>query len=370
MPNTGRSLVVDLCAVLFGIGSWIGVSSTYLQLPIITHAAPEGWKLSSFIDMTVQSGNIGTIAYVLYQKFSSKKLYDAYVIYVVMGIACFAAFGMAFFYDFTVEIFGNPRSIAIIGFTALFALVACMSSVLCMPYMGRFREIYLVSYLLGQGLNGFPSAILSLIQGIDDSDGCDSSGTSQSLFGPRQFFLFVFVMFVLSTIAFKMLNSSKICEKEYAAVLVDNGNYYQYDLSESNKDNYQNLPENVRNLSKWNLIYLLVTDAVVCFIGNGILPALQPFSSLPYGKRAYHYSTAFCSIANPITCVVAIFVPHFSIRWVRILSGVWFALGSYLILCALQSPHPPFVEQLYGEILIVSMFFCLFEIVILLIFCV
>lgn len=363
MPD--RSIIVDILAVLFGIGSWIGVSSTYLQLPIITNTAPEGWKLSSYVDLTVQSGNIGAVTYVLYQKFASKKLYDAYVIYVTMVIACIAAFGMAFFYDKTIEIFDKPRSVFLIGFTCLFSFVACLSSVVAMPFMGRFREIYLVSYLLGQGLNGFLSSILTLIQGVGESDekcipnnSTDSHVLTKSIpeprFGPRTFFLFVFGMVVLSTIAFKLLNSLRICRNEYAEVSVNNGNYYQYDLSERNKDNYQNLPEDVRNLSRGNFIYLLVTDAVICFIGNGILPAIQPFSCLPYGNRAYHLSVTISLIANPICCFVAIFVPHFSIKWVRILTAVWFFNGSYIIFCALQSPQPPFVGLLTGELLIVS----------------
>lgn len=359
-----RKIIVDILAVLFGIGSWIGVSSTYLQLPLLTHSAPEGWKLSSYVDITVQSGNIGSIAYVLYQKFARKKIYDGYLIYATMSIACIAALGMAFFYDSTIEIFNERRSVALIACTALFALVACTSSVLCMPYMGRFREIYLISYLLGQGLNGFFTSILALIQGIGESTDCPANNSTigealtrympEPRFGPRIFFLFVFAMFVASTIAFKLLNSLRLCKTEYAIGSVDKGNFYHYDLSERNKDNYHSLPENVRNLSRGNFIYLLVTDAVICFIGNGILPAIQPFSCLPYGNRAYHLSVTLSLIANPITCVVAIFVPHFSIKWVRILTAVWFINGSYIILCALQSPHPPLAGTFLGEIIIVS----------------
>lgn len=146
-----RNIFVDILSILFGISSWIGVTSTFLQLPLLISSAPEGWKLASYIVITVQMANIGSLAYVMYQKYSPKKIDDGLLIYITLSIGCVSAICMAFFYEHTIEINGNPHSVALLIFTLMFALVGCLSSVLFMPYMGRFRECYLVSYMLGMG---------------------------------------------------------------------------------------------------------------------------------------------------------------------------------------------------------------------------
>lgn len=79
-------------------------------------------------------------------------------------MACIAAICMAFFYQTTAVIGGQQHSVALLGISFFLALIGWTSSVLFMPYMGRFREIYLVTYMVGEGLSGFYTSILSLIQ--------------------------------------------------------------------------------------------------------------------------------------------------------------------------------------------------------------
>lgn len=138
-----RNIFVDALAILFGISSWIGVTSIFLQLPLIVSTAPEGWSLPSYIAITVQMGNIGSFAYVLYQKYSPKKIDDGLLIYVALLIGCVAAICMAFFYQVTMAIDGGNTqySVALLIFTLLFALVGCVSSVLFMPYMGKYSGL-------------------------------------------------------------------------------------------------------------------------------------------------------------------------------------------------------------------------------------
>lgn len=47
---------------------------------------------------------------------------------------------------------------------------------------------------------------------------------------------------------------------------------------------------------------------------NGVLPSVQSYSCLPYGNTAYHLSATLSSMANPLACIVAMFLPS---RWVR-----------------------------------------------------
>lgn len=75
-PSTGkRNIFVDALAILFGISSWIGVTSIFLQLPLIVSTAPEGWSLPSYlgnifiqatVPLTVQSNKFVRF-YMTYQ---------------------------------------------------------------------------------------------------------------------------------------------------------------------------------------------------------------------------------------------------------------------------------------------------------------
>lgn len=205
-----RNVRVDLLAILFGIGSWICVNSMFIQLPLIVSKAPESWSLPSYLSIIIQLGNIGPLCYTLFQKYSSRKLRDSYVIYVIYVIGCTASILMAFFYERTAAVGGESRSVALMALGFCFALVGCTSSVLFMPYMGRFREIYLITYLIGEGLSGFLASIMALIQGVGGPPECElvdivngtmyyNKKTSPPRFGTREFFIFVFAVMIVSS---------------------------------------------------------------------------------------------------------------------------------------------------------------------------
>lgn len=363
-----RSLKVDILIVLFGIGSWIGVSSTYLQLPIIVRTAPEGWSLASYLALIVQSGNVALVSYVLYQTYSPKKANDGYLIYFVYLIGCIAAIGMAISYAITHEIFGRERSIYLMLFAFMFSIVGCISSVLFMPYMGRFRDIYMVTYMIGQSLNGFLSSIMALIQGVGGPTVCAPNNstdgppfiahTPEPWFLPRTYFLLIFGVIFISAVAFILLNTLKSCRKEYVSGQIMNGNEYIYDKSETSEINNKHVPEDVRNLSSWNFKALLVCEVVICIIGNGILPGLMTYSCIPYGNNTYHLANSLNSISVPLACIVALFVPNTSIRAAKTMVVITLFFATYLIWTALLSPHPPLVGTAFGRIHIVSKIYC------------
>lgn len=157
-----RRYALYLLTILYGFAGWMGANAVFLQLPIIINDAPEGWRLPSFVVLVVQSGNIGPLLYTLFQKW--RPINDAYLIYGLLGLANFACIMFVFFYDRTAVVFGHDVSLALLLLTFCFAVVACTSSTLFMPYMGRFLERYMITYLIGQGLAGFISSLITLGQ--------------------------------------------------------------------------------------------------------------------------------------------------------------------------------------------------------------
>lgn len=356
-----RNYVVDVLVALFGVGSWIGVTSSYLQVPLIVETAPEGWSLPSQMSVTVQSATIVSLIYVLCQNYWRSRFNVAPLIYGTMIVGCIAAFCMSFMYQQT---WGTNHSVAWLLNMFLFALVGCLSSVMIMPYMGRFREVYLITYVFGQGFNGIPASILAFIQGIGGPLKCVATNSTdgpafikdipQPLFSVGTFFMIVFAIMVLSTVAFFLLQNLKICKDELAAGDALHGNDYRYDGIEKDREYDVPVPDDVKNFSRSNYIFLLVAEAALNCIGNGLFPGLQIYSSLPYGEWTYHLTINLAAISNPIACFVAMLVPRTSIQRIRVLSGCSSILAVYIIFISVNSPNPPLIHSILGPALIVS----------------
>lgn len=357
--NRKRDYFVDLLAITFGISAWIGITATFLQLPQIVQTAPEGWNLPSYIVILTQSGNIASLIYIIYEKWSTVKFDDVNLIYSTLGIGCVASILMAFYYQNTVYFANQERSIPLFVFTAMFAIVGCLSSVLFMPFMGRFRGIYLVTYMFGQGLNGLLSSVLSLVQGVG-SPQCIKNGTtnetsiahSQPLFEPKYYFLFVFGVLILSFIAFVLLNKLDVCKKEYAEA-----HRCEIETVPSNGVNgadYQPIPTDAFHISPANYWYLMFIISAVSCLTYGILPGIQSFSCLSYGPSAYHLSTTLSSIANPLACLVCLYISRPSVGDISTFFAITALLAAYILTTAIESPTPPFHSTSIGNYLIVS----------------
>ncbi|CAD7083995.1 unnamed protein product [Hermetia illucens] len=338
-----RSLVVDFLAILFGVGTWIGVNSTYVQLPLLVETAPEGWSLPSFLVVIIQLGNIGPLLYTLRERCSNSGIIkDSQLIYVLLVIGTIASILMSFMYTQTSIVANRPYSVSLFALVFFLALTGCTSSVLFMPYMGRFAETYLIMYFVGEGLSGFLPSVVALIQ-----------GNSNAMFRQRDlirrfFFFFVFAMMICSTIAFFLLDNLKVCKKFYVTGKIGNGHTYEYDETETTTK--QEIP---KILSRWNYGFLLFLMAVVCLFGNGVFPSLQSYSCLPYGNVAYHLAVTFSSMANPIACFMAIFLPHTNIRSIVIMIVCGSVFTSYALVTASLSPSPPLINTTIGEVLII-----------------
>lgn len=358
--NRKRNFLVDILAISFGVSAWAGITGTFLQLPQIVQTAPEGWNLPSYIVILTQTGNIASFIYIIYEKWSTVKFDDANLIYLTLGIGCLAALLMAFFYQSTINIGGEERSIPLLIFTGMFAIVGCVSSVLFMPYMGRFRGIYLVTYMFGQGLNGLLTSVLSLIQGVGAPQCVKNNVTnetsvqySEPLFEPRVYFLFVFGLLLMSSLAFILLNTLDTCKQEYA---VAEGDQKPIDNATSNGQNgYQSIPTNAFVLSSTNFYYLMIILGVVSFLTYGVFPGLQSYSCMSYGSSAYHLSTTFSSIANPLACLFSLYTARPVVHRVSVLFTLVAFCSVYIVITAVESPSPPFHTLAIGNYLIVCL---------------
>jgi len=98
---------------------------------------------------------------------------------------------MALSYYETSLVSGSAHSTALFVLTFSIALVSCTFSMLFMPLIRNFREIYLISYFIGEGLSGFLPSVVALIQGVGGNPVCiaDSENSSHgAIHRPTTFF--------------------------------------------------------------------------------------------------------------------------------------------------------------------------------------
>lgn len=207
------------------------------------------------------------------------------------------------------------------------------SSVTFMPYIGlNFVKEYMIPNYIGESLAALIPSILSLIQGLGQDPGCRNTTdaeTNQTVLIPNDivpnysvsvYFLLMFSLLCISTTAFSLLNFSKVAinerkhnkssklgqenieEKPENAIKNDPNNN---NVDQQNKNNYDlfvdsQTPLNtnssdvslvgVSNNNK-ELALMYGFTFFLSFFCYGALPAVQSYSTLPYGNSTLLNST-------------------------------------------------------------------------------
>ncbi|XP_074646341.1 solute carrier family 52, riboflavin transporter, member 3-B-like [Tubulanus polymorphus] len=413
--NQKISVAVYLLVGLFGIGSWLAINGLWVELPILVARLPEGWDLPSYLVVIIQLANIGPIAYAVANKFSNGKVGEVSVVYIIVTVGALACLLLAIFWDRVTLIGGVDHSTALLVLAFSLALVDCTSSVVFLPYMAVFKPEYMTALYIGEGFSGLLPSLVALIQGVGGNGDCvnvtvpvDVNGTNattsklvpvavEPLFTVEVFFFFLFAMMLLCGGAFTCLNYLPYCRREHAKLKVYLENVDDADdkravefrkrhrrssccpssgeprQTESTEDVIIHDTENSavrlcpdddadRNqnesgplpLTKYQYVYLLVLNSWINALGNGLLPSIQSYSCLPYGIMTYHLAVTLASVSNPVACFVAFLSPTKSKKVVQILTYSSTAVAAYIVYTAATSPHPPLLDNVGGQILVVA----------------
>ena len=148
----------------------------------------------------MQVANIGPITYGLLRHCLATPPPQHVSIVAVLGVGAAASLGLVLAWDLTSIIGGQQRSTGLFVSVFLLSLVDCTSSVLFLPYMASFKQTYLNSYLIGEGMSGLVPAIAALAQGVSGNPQC-VNGTvvpvlDQARFPTADFFVFLMVRIV------------------------------------------------------------------------------------------------------------------------------------------------------------------------------
>ncbi len=384
------SVPVYILVMLFAIASWIDINGLWVELPLLVNELPEAWNLPSYLVIIIQIANIGPLVYTIAHKFAPHKVKEWPAVYAIISIGSIACLLLAFFWDHTVYLFNAERSVPLIILSSLLALVDCTSSVVFLPYMIFFKPQYMTAFYIGEGLSGFVPGIVGLIQGVGSDPEChnqsilihnETTGENYTeynivaivkppLFSIEVFFYFLFGMLCVSGIAFTLLNFTEFCQRETVQTQRSMNSYNKPvdntdDTAEehgpfeaiSSVEKVIELDEDgepLKGLNVWQFAFLLAVTAWVNGLTNGVLPSTQSYSSLPYSNMVYNLSVRLSTVANPLACFIALFLPTKSLAAVMTLTIVGTGFSGYQIYLAALSPIPPLLGKWTGEMLAVS----------------
>ncbi|XP_060627730.2 riboflavin transporter 2-like [Anolis sagrei] len=354
------ALAVHLLSCLLGTGSWVAINGVWVELPLVVAVAPEGWLLPSYLTVIIQLANLGPLVFTLAHRFI--RLGEVRVIYGVLVLGCLSCLLLAFFWSSTSIVVGVPRSTALLALLFFLALVDCTSSVTFLPYMRRLRPAYLTTYFIGEGMSGLLPGLVALGQGVGTpqchGNGSNSTGDYQAPhFSVQTFFLFLTTMMGLSLASFVLLNHLPAAKRERAKekgyTKEDNTLGVKVNTDHPMVQGSTRFCFGSRTYSGLQLAYIFVLLAWVNALTNGVLPAVQSYSCLPYGHTAYHLSATLAALANPLACFLGRFLPSRSLMLLGVLSSAGSLVASYIMAMAVFSPCPPLVSSSLGVILIV-----------------
>ncbi|XP_072270401.1 solute carrier family 52, riboflavin transporter, member 3 [Pyxicephalus adspersus] len=380
------ALVLHLLACIFGTGAWVAINGLWVELPLIVNELPEGWYLPSYLTILIQMANIGPLFVTIMHKWKPGKLKELWVIYFIISLGIVALFLMGFFWKETTWIGGQLHSTGFLILTFFLSLVDCTSSVTFLPFMMQLQPKYITTYFIGEGLSGLIPGLLSLIQGVGmikcintthtenvtegwfNASAADHYIETQYLpanFSVQVFIFLLFIMMVFCLVAFFFINKVSRKENSKKALLQSTNTLNSYSTTDipcatepSTSDGTSNVnsPESEENkvvysYSHYALIYFLT--GWVNALTNGVLPSIQTYSCMPYGNLAYHLAAALGSMANPLACLIAMFLPSRSLIILVFLSVLGTGFGAYNMMTAVMSPCPILQNTNWGVALIV-----------------
>lgn len=409
-------LLTYILIIAFGIGSWVAVNGIWAEISVLVIVTPECYKFPALIVVVIQIANVGPVLYTVIKylfmrsKWSKYQfIFDSTVIMILVGIGVSSTIFLSVFWSRTSRIFGSEHSVALLILTFFLSLVDCTSSVVFIPFMKYFPELYLSALYIGEGLSGVIPTVLSLSQGsVKNGLKCNSSElyTNYQYLGitysPSVYFLMLSAMMVICGISFVCIISLPLVRRKmiHHGVTITQGSTQGDQVETNNGDNENNielleihrccrctLPQeqslaydrvsprpqkchtseeslaivkesyfSIQKIAKilYQQSVLYVCLGMLSMLSNGALSSVSSFAFLPYGNSVYHVAVNLGLLATPIMSVFFLIIPSKSKVVTAMTTAISFLLGIYIIDNAAMYPMPLLYESVVGKMLIVS----------------
>lgn len=266
--------------------------------------------------MVSQFAQIGPIIFLIGNRVWPKHFTYVRTIYVIFGIGAISCLLLSLFWNKTVKINNESKSVYLYIFNFSLSLLGKLvninhylnffikkmikidgiSTLTFLPYIGEFfSKEYIIANYLGESLSSLIPGVLAMIQGIEsESKNCVNEtlfGNSTKIatitngpnFSVSVYFILMFVILIISMLAFTALNFTQVAKNARKSHLNE---AILSDLDNS-LDTISEVVEPIKENRK-EIYVLLVITFLGSFINYGYLPGLLSYSTLPYGNRIFH----------------------------------------------------------------------------------
>ncbi|XP_018772833.1 solute carrier family 52, riboflavin transporter, member 3 isoform X2 [Serinus canaria] len=353
------ALLTHILACAFGMGSWVAINGLWVEVPLLVTVLPEQWYLPSYITIIIQMANVGPLFVTLMNRFRPGLLKEVAVIYVIVSVGVVACLLLAFLWNHTSLIAGTSHSIPFLILTFFLALVDCTSSVTFLPFMMQLQPQYTNTFFIGEGLSGLIPSLIALGQGsgissctnvsyeVNNTTGNETEESTFHLetrylppnFSTLIFFLLMTAMMLICLLAFFFLTRQpKVWELSQQHLFPSNIVLNSFDqILDEGADSHLSRGCSCPKDPK----------------GPGDILPQKSYSCLPYGHTTYHLAATLSSMANPLACIVAMFLPSRSLTLMVILTMAGTGFGAYNMAIAVMSPCPLLQQSQWGDVIIV-----------------
>uniref|UniRef100_A0A8C3WG67 Riboflavin transporter n=1 Tax=Catagonus wagneri TaxID=51154 RepID=A0A8C3WG67_9CETA len=327
-PPLGRLVLTHLLVALFGMGSWAAINGIWVELPVVVKDLPEGWSLPSYLSVLVALGNLGLLMVTLWRRLGPGKGERA-PIQAVQALSVLGTALLAPLWPRVTVVAGQAHSVAFLALAFVLALACCASNVTFLPFLSRLPPPFLRSFFLGQGLSALLPCVLALVQGVGRLE-CPPAPTNGTpgppLYFPERFPASTFfgaltTLLVVSSAAFQGLllllpSLASVPTEGPRPGLRVGAPGVKEEEEEEEASPLQEPPGQAASStpSPGPAAFQPLSAHGACLLGllaatsaltNGVLPAVQSYSCLPYGRLAYHLAVVLGSAANPLACFLA-----------------------------------------------------------------
>jgi len=188
-----------LLAFFVGMGPWLVINGTFMEVALIEHDVPEGKAISSLLGTATQLGNVVPFLVVIIRQRTSVAL--STIIFIMNAAALVACALLAFCWTWqtTVPGWSGEHSTGLLLFTLLGGFVGTCSKVVLFPYASRLPGETISAVSTGMGASGLLPVLLGLAQSSGLGDG-------EKRFTVRTFYLVTMAFVALANIAFLVLH--------------------------------------------------------------------------------------------------------------------------------------------------------------------
>uniref|UniRef100_UPI00359005FB riboflavin transporter 2-like n=1 Tax=Myxine glutinosa TaxID=7769 RepID=UPI00359005FB len=155
-----------ILVALFTMNSWLAINSVWIEVPAVMQVMPEGWELHSYLNFLLTVANVVLLGMGALQKTISGKFNEENIIFGVNAFNVAAAILLPVLWNYTVVIKGRSHSVPYLIIVFIFSICCCTANVSFMPFMHKFRGIYMRTFFVGQSLAAMVPSSLALAQGV------------------------------------------------------------------------------------------------------------------------------------------------------------------------------------------------------------